>query len=174
MLDRKRFTIFDNKPYGLRAAAIVVRDNQILLIRRVKNDKEYFVFPGGGVDPGETVQQGIVRETHEETAQDVAVDYIAYHLDLVDDSDQYFGVCRHVGGGEPRLVGEEAERFCDENQYHPLWVPFADVANLRLLPVMVRDWLVADWPAIQQGETPTRHARLLIPHGWRQNPDFNG
>jgi 8-oxo-dGTP diphosphatase len=154
---RKRFMIFDNKPYGIRAGAIVIRDGQILLMHRIRDGQEFYVFPGGGVDPGETIQQGIAREVMEETNQIVTVEHILYHHDLIDDSDQYFGLCHHVGGGEVKLTGEELDRNTPENHYAPGWLPIADIATLTLYPTMIRDWLVEDYPAITKGEKPFRH-----------------
>lgn len=36
-----------------RVSAIIIKNNQILLIHRIKNDIEYFVLPGGAVEVGE-------------------------------------------------------------------------------------------------------------------------
>ncbi len=33
----------------MRVAAVIIKDDKILLIRRIKNGQEYYVFPGGGV-----------------------------------------------------------------------------------------------------------------------------
>lgn len=167
MTARERFTLFDNKPYGVRAVGIVMRDDKILLIHRVRDGKEFHVFPGGGLDSGETIQQAIVRELAEETNQTVAVDHILYHLDFIDDSDQYFGLCHWLGGAEVRLNGEEAERQNVDNQYHPLWVPIADIANLTLYPTIVKEWLLDDLKTIREGGKPFRHLRSVFtrPHG---------
>jgi 8-oxo-dGTP diphosphatase len=158
-MSKQRFVIFDNKPYGLRAGGIVIHDGKILLMRRIRDGQQFHVFPGGGVECDETVQQGIVREIFEETNQNVVVDAILYHHDLIDDSDQFYGLCRYVDGGEVRLNGPEADDFQEANQYHPEWVDLSELQNLTLYPVMVRDWLLEDLPAIQAGEQPFRHWR---------------
>jgi 8-oxo-dGTP pyrophosphatase MutT (NUDIX family) len=44
--------------------------DQVLLIQR--RDVPIWVLPGGGIDPGETAKQAVVREVHEETGLDVA------------------------------------------------------------------------------------------------------
>jgi 8-oxo-dGTP diphosphatase len=50
------------------AAAIVVRDGQVLMVRRrVKEGALSWQFPAGEVEPGETVSIAAVRETLEET-----------------------------------------------------------------------------------------------------------
>ena len=50
------------------SALLVNSDNaQILLIKRFKGGRTYWVFPGGGVEPNETLLQAIVREIFEET-----------------------------------------------------------------------------------------------------------
>ena len=60
---------------GRTATAIIpFPHNRILLIKRKTPPfTGYWALPGGRVDPGETVEQTIVRETKEETGLDVAV-----------------------------------------------------------------------------------------------------
>jgi 8-oxo-dGTP pyrophosphatase MutT (NUDIX family) len=52
--------------YG--AVAVVVRDRQLLIIRRSQHiiAPGMYCFPGGGIEPGETEQQAVVRELREE------------------------------------------------------------------------------------------------------------
>jgi 8-oxo-dGTP diphosphatase len=52
----------------------VVKDNTILIVRRVAHDDTLagqWELPGGGVDPGETIEQSAVRELQEETGLEV-------------------------------------------------------------------------------------------------------
>ncbi len=50
------------------AAAIIVRDGQVLMARRApgQNLAGYWEFPGGKVEPGETIRACIARELAEE------------------------------------------------------------------------------------------------------------
>ena len=50
------------------AAAIIVNDGQVLLVRRrVKEGQLSWQFPAGEVEPGESADEAAVRETLEET-----------------------------------------------------------------------------------------------------------
>ncbi|MFF0445734.1 NUDIX hydrolase [Streptomyces sp. NPDC004609] len=50
------------------AAAIVVHDSRVLMVRRRVNEGRLsWQFPAGEVDPGESRESAAVRETHEET-----------------------------------------------------------------------------------------------------------
>ncbi|TNZ67004.1 hypothetical protein CGK42_22965 [Vibrio parahaemolyticus] len=56
------------------SALLVNRENaEILLIKRVKDSRIYWVFPGGGVESRELLTQAIVREVFEETSLEVDV-----------------------------------------------------------------------------------------------------
>src|SRR4030043_1150523 len=62
--------------YSGRTATAIIEfpDDKILLIKRdTVPFKGYWALPGGRAEPGETVEQTIVREVKEETGLDVAV-----------------------------------------------------------------------------------------------------
>jgi 8-oxo-dGTP diphosphatase len=50
----------------VRAAVVILENGRVTLIERVRDRRTYFVFPGGGVEAGESPQQAAVREAHEE------------------------------------------------------------------------------------------------------------
>jgi mutator protein MutT len=60
----------DNGPSIVRrgAVAVIVRRGRLLLIRRSRQvvAPGMYCFPGGGIEPGETQQQAVVRELQEE------------------------------------------------------------------------------------------------------------
>ena len=45
---------------------VLIEDEKVLLIYREKNDRIYYVFPGGGVEDGETNEECLIRECREE------------------------------------------------------------------------------------------------------------
>ena len=54
--------------------AVIKRGDKFLTILRSPNAKflpEYWDFPGGKLDPGETLEEGIARETLEETTLEI-------------------------------------------------------------------------------------------------------
>lgn len=55
------------------AAAIIVQDGQVLMVRRrMKEGQLSWQFPAGQVEPGETGEEAAVRETREEVGLTVA------------------------------------------------------------------------------------------------------
>src|SRR3990172_6451781 len=93
-----------------REVGIVIKDEKVLLIHRIHEGHEYNVFPGGGVESEETIEEAVVRELYEEASIKARVNKILYHHHITDttgDSDQYFCLCDYISG-EPKL-GEANE-----------------------------------------------------------------
>lgn len=57
----------------IRVAGILVKEDQILLVRHEKNEKSYWLIPGGGVDFGESAEAALVREYQEEVGLQIRV-----------------------------------------------------------------------------------------------------
>jgi len=102
---------------GRTATAIIPfpHDKLLLIKRRTLPFKGYWALPGGRVDPGETVEQTIVREVKEETGLDVTlVQKIGeYHEQGVQDGVEYdyYPACFLVKtlGGEMKKQESEIE-----------------------------------------------------------------
>ena len=50
-----------------RVCAAIIRDNKILMVRHEHEARSYWTLPGGGVEPGENIEQAVLREVLEET-----------------------------------------------------------------------------------------------------------
>jgi len=130
-----------------RAVAIVIHQNKILLMHRINNGHEYYVFPGGGVEPNETIENAVLREVLEETTLNVTINKLLYHHDYYQDGNQYFYLCNYVSG-EPQLSQNSDEKLKmtkdDKNFYQPLWIPINQLNQMLLYPLEIKDWLITD------------------------------
>jgi len=99
-------------------AIISFPENKILLIKRDTIPfKGYWALPGGRMDPGETIEQTIVREVKEETGLDVViVSKVGEYLEkgIKDDVDyEYYPTCFVVKpvGGEIKKQDSEIQEI---------------------------------------------------------------
>ena len=49
-----------------RAVGVIIKNEKVLLFHRFNQGKEYWVFPGGGIEEGETPEIAVDREIDEE------------------------------------------------------------------------------------------------------------
>lgn len=63
-------------PREIRYQGAIVKDDYILLIRyrEYETDRTYWLFPGGGIEPGESAEDCVRREMYEETHLTVQVE----------------------------------------------------------------------------------------------------
>ena len=112
-------------------AAIIRKDNKVFATQRGYGDyKDWWEFPGGKVEPGETPEDAIVREIREELDTVITVerflttvehDYPEFHRSM----DCYWA---KIESGRLTLLEHEAAK----------WLPLDDLWQVRWLPADVK------------------------------------
>lgn len=141
-------------PKNARAAAIIVRDGQIALIRREKLGGQYYVFPGGKQEDGETGEEAAAREVEEELGLQVSVGALVAKTRYLGREQLYF-LCTVTGGQFGSGRGEEMTGpFRPESgTYLPVWLPVSALHGYPVLPGPV-----------------ARLVQLAQEHGWPPEP----
>ena len=108
-------------------AAIIKQDNKIFATQRGYGDyKDWWEFPGGKTEAGETPEEALAREIREELATEICVDqyfmtveydYPEFHLSM----DCFW--CSVISG-ELTLLEHEAAK----------WLPVNDLRQVQWLP----------------------------------------
>ena len=124
----------------ITVAAAIIHDNQhrILATQRAHGDwKDWWEFPGGKIEPGETPEQALKREIWEELESLIVVerlvktvewDYPKFHLTM------HCFLC-HMENGDLTLKEHEAARWLAHDElYSVKWLP-ADIEVLQELHI---------------------------------------
>ena len=127
-----------------RVRAIIVKDGLLLLIHRTKVDKEYWVFPGGGLEDSDvSPQSGLKRECLEELGVEVEVG--EFFMERPSDSPvidqiEFFYFCHIVNGEVGTGNGPEFTRNPKQSgTYEIQWIPVPNLAQKNVYPTDVRD-----------------------------------
>lgn len=158
---RRKSNLHDTMRHRIRAAALIVKDDSILLVQHVHPDsgEVWWVPPGGGVETADTsIFDCARRETFEETGLSVELLRIVYIREFVDDendahnlelfinSTAYSGelTIRHIQGSGPD------EHYIKDVQ----WVHRDDLQKLVIYPEILQDEF---WNDYAQGFPETKY-----------------
>jgi len=132
----------------LRACALVVQNGAVLLIE-YKNDPEedegiHYNLPAGGVEPGETFVEAVIREAWEEARADIEVGPVAFVYEYQPaKNNSLYGDTHSVGitfrcelkpGSTPALPDKP-----DPNQTGVKWIPLSELHSIQLYPEINQD-----------------------------------
>ncbi|MFE4669354.1 NUDIX hydrolase [Streptomyces sp. NPDC056716] len=108
----------DDRP-GI-AAAIVVHDSRVLMVRSVSEGQLSWQFPAGEVEPGESRENAAVRETREETGLKVnALGLLGERVHPATGRLMSYTACEVVSGTAHVADTEELDELA--------WVAHADI-----------------------------------------------
>lgn len=140
----------------------MLHENQLLVMHRYKFGQEYYTLIGGGIDPGETAEQALMREVQEESGVAIANPRLVYIEEAGDPfGTQYIYVCDY-NGGTPVLHEQSDEARINalgQNLYTPLWLNVAELKNIPFRSETLKQELLQ---ALQEGfpEKP----KTVYPH----------
>lgn len=102
------------EPRHTRYQAAIVRGDEILIIahREHSTNRQYWLLPGGGIEPGETEEACVLREVHEETGLQVRIERMLLDEERLPGSGyrKYKTYLCHFVSGEP-APGYEPEEY---------------------------------------------------------------
>ena len=128
------------------SSGIVLKGDKILLNHRINHGKEYFSFPGGGQEVGETLEQTAIREIKEETSVSATIGKLVYQIVWDNGNENSYYLCDFTEG-DPKLA-ETSEEFeamkSGVQHYDPTWIPIVKLPETLLYPLEIRDLLIED------------------------------
>lgn len=122
--------------------AVIIRENQILTIRKYDYNKFMNILPGGGQEPGETLKEAIVRECIEETGLKIQAGELLFVSEYIGKNhehaqwDSHIHVvvhlfeCLYPDDDSSFGMGKET----DPDQIGLEWLPLEDLHNTNLYP----------------------------------------
>ena len=113
-----------------------------------KDIQEYYTFPGGGLEEGESLEEGTIREIKEEFGITVEVLRKVYELYSEKfEQKEYFFLCKYVDGEFGTGDGPEFSnnpKYKDSGKYIPEIVSRDKVKDILLLPPEIKEKFVKD------------------------------
>jgi 8-oxo-dGTP diphosphatase len=123
---------------SLRARVVLVEEGSLALIERHRDGERYFLFPGGGVEQGETAAQAAIREAWEELGVHVELGDVLYEEEFGDVRFVYFEARitggRFGSGTWPDHAQRTALARAQSGTHEPVWLPLAELEGLDVRP----------------------------------------
>jgi len=133
-----------------RVAVVLRTGKAVLLIHRWRDTEAYFVVPGGGVEPGETIEAAARREMREEASVEILGELVP--LISFEGFDERHGVVQRFvaftaeawsGNVKMSDAAPEASTVSANNRYQLEWVELAFLPPLDLHPAEVKNALLS-------------------------------
>lgn len=126
-----------NKP-DIRVAIVILKDDQILLVKHRKAGRQYWLLPGGRVEWNEDLHSALKRELLEETNLQIEVGQLIFINDAIPKDGS-----RHIVNlfFEGRLLGGELRQGEEEILAGVEFVKISELDNLPFFPCVKRELL---------------------------------
>ncbi|MGX2962132.1 NUDIX hydrolase (plasmid) [Peribacillus sp. JNUCC 23] len=116
-----------------RGSVVLIENKKVGLIKRIREGSVYYVFPGGGIEDGETPEEATKREALEELGVEVKVNECIAKLEF--NGTQYFFLSEIIKGTFGTGEGEE---FTNKNRergtFFPMWVDIEMLSSIDVKP----------------------------------------
>ena len=121
------------------ARALIIANEAVLLVEFDDESGLHYNLPGGGVDPGETIIEGLTREAKEEASVNIEVGTLVFVIECEPSKNSSWAGpvhglhlifdCQLSEESQPQLPEHP-----DANQTAVKWVKLSELASVELLP----------------------------------------
>jgi 8-oxo-dGTP diphosphatase len=146
--------------HRIRAAAVIVKDNAILLVKHKHPVKgvEWWVPPGGGLLEKESVYECAVRETWEEAGIKVVLGNILYLSEFIDLEQDYHHfevfILADSFSGTPNIQNLIQEDMDANYVKEARFLTRKEMAGLTVFPKILKDGF---WDDLAAGKLQTKY-----------------
>lgn len=134
-----------------RAGMILLNENQIALIKRLRNGQCYFILPGGQVEEEESLRTALMREAMEELGVEIETEQLVAVVSFHDKPQYYFRVKITGGtfgyGTGPEMAGLYPPEF---GTYEAIWMSVDQLRHHDIRPTplisLIEDANLGKWP----------------------------
>ena len=137
-----------------RVAGIIPMEDGFALMHRTGNKVsgilDYHVFPGGGLEEGETLEEGVSREIKEEFGIEVKAKEKIYEYEFQREEHvqkEYFFLCEYVSGEFATGDGPEFNddpKYADRGKFIPEIIKRENLEKINLLPKEIKNKFIED------------------------------
>jgi 8-oxo-dGTP diphosphatase len=126
----------------VRAAVILIQNDNIALIERNRSGRHYYVFPGGKIEVGESPAIAAKREAKEEIGQDVKIGPLVAEV-WCQGSPQYYYLADALNGQFGHGSGAEMSSLPDSKKgtYLPVWMLLDELPSQPVLPKLMAEFI---------------------------------
>ncbi|KAF0095040.1 MAG: NUDIX hydrolase [Puniceicoccaceae bacterium 5H] len=133
------------------ARAVIIHDGKLLATKMRDWRGVYYILPGGGQQPGETLEDAVKRECLEEVGVEVEVDRLLYVREYIGRNHRFskshsgFHQLEHVFRchiTDPHAVciGHE----CDNHQIGVAWLALENIQAVPFYPAVIKQYFTLE------------------------------
>ncbi|MBN2675807.1 MAG: NUDIX domain-containing protein [Alphaproteobacteria bacterium] len=117
---------------------IILKGDNVLLMKRNRYGDEFYTFPGGGIKKEETKEEALRREILEEVGAEISNIQLFKEIEWKQKETLY--TCEIVSLTKP--TGNEWQDMQADNTYEIVEVPLTEIASLRLFPEEIKNLIL--------------------------------
>ncbi|MGG3805247.1 NUDIX domain-containing protein [Metabacillus fastidiosus] len=135
------------------AKAIIISEDRVLLTKNQDNEGYFYLFPGGGQEHGETIQNALIRECIEEIGQQVEIGELLHIREYIGKNHEhssfdfdvhqveYYFDCKIVNNADD----DKEPTNPDSNQVGIEWIHINDLLQYRVYPKELRKHIIKNF-----------------------------
>ncbi len=139
------------------ARAVVIHDGKLLVTKMRDGRGVYYILPGGGQNPGETLEETVKRECFEECGVEVSVEGLLYVREYIGKNHTFsphhagFHQLEHVFRcrvADPLLACPGGN--CDNHQVGVSWLVLKAIDGIRFYPEVIKPFFTDNDIAVEK------------------------